>query len=1174
MCGLVGFVLAYRPGLKVLDAELFEELNSLTPADALERFESIARELVHWRGVKTLFHAPRRRAMVKRWAEALRAHAKSLEAQLESLTSTNDIEELSNAAIRARDIAWRLDKDALGNIERLKELGCDAGSSEKTLFEKYRLVVVLNNLARLEVRGRDSAGIGIAVTMTEDELDGWLKTVKTLPETQNQWLQRSALPAFRSGSIVLTQARAADQTQRFTLCFAHKVAKEIGELGDNIKALQRSLKQDRLLNWAMGRENAQVALLAHNRWASNGVINELNCHPLTQELSLTEPMQCPPDGDRFDAPLWPRLVLGALNGDIDNEHALKTKITESLWGQISPGITTDAKVIPVAIDQHLHAGAQSLSEAAAKACQSFEGSFAIGLLSSFEPNKLVLAQHGSGQALYVGQTADGGFLFASELYGIVELCQQYFKLDGVGTDGRSAGEIVVLNEQDQDIECVMGFDGQLRESWQERMKSVAITTRDINRASFEHYLLKEINESTRSVKKTLRGRLSLNADQSQAQLFLPEDSLPQALRRRLRESQVQEIMVIGQGTAAIAASAIADLMREYLGRKGLLVSAMKATELSGFHLNRLDSSVLIVAVSQSGTTTDTNRTVDLARERGCAVLSIVNRRGSDLTDKSDGVIYTSDGRDIEMSVASTKAFYCQVVAGYLLGLDCARELQAIDTDELNGVLRELADLPRRMKEVLGQRETIRRIARDHANKRRYWSVVGSGPGRIAAEEIRIKLSELCYKSMSADTIEDKKHIDLSAEALIFVCAAGLSDSTAQDAVKEISIFKAHSAIPIVVCDRGETRFSKFASAVIEVPASSPRVALLLNTLAGHLFSYYAALSIDSRTKALKQARELFELALAEAAEAANKPGQIQGIAQRFRERLQPIAHEIFCLFADGEFNSGLPSNLSFQVGEALRMGLGHLPLEAVQAYVQPPTRSNQWQAAMATLSAAIDQLKRPIDAIKHQAKTVTVGISRGETQVTLDSKLAQTLGQAGVSSDQLELSTSATLAAFDPFVEDILGATIYEVTGLSLLGLPTAGSQIQTLNKVGCAKDMSSRADQGTVLSGTKRKVVSAPRVYIGAGASDGRTILILPLNDNGSLTGLALIHVKLREQVVNDDRVQALKLAGRYEDVRALVTEHHPVWEDSWLDEISVNDLLTLDQFHLADRIRQLKSG
>ena len=92
------------------------------------------------------------------------------------------------------------------------------------------------------------------------------------------------------------------------------------------------------------------------------------------------------------------------------------------------------------------------------------------------------------------------------------------------------------------------------------------------------------------------------------------------------------------------------------------------------------SDTLVVAISQSGTTTDTNRTVDLARGRGALVIAIVNRRQSDLVDKADGVLYTSDGRDVEMSVASTKAFYSQVAAGFLLAFALAAELGGDDDD--------------------------------------------------------------------------------------------------------------------------------------------------------------------------------------------------------------------------------------------------------------------------------------------------------------------------------------------------------------------------------------------------------------------------------------------------------------------------------------------------------------
>ncbi len=98
---------------------------------------------------------------------------------------------------------------------------------------------------------------------------------------------------------------------------------------------------------------------------------------------------------------------------------------------------------------------------------------------------------------------------------------------------------------------------------------------------------------------------------------------------------------------------------------------MLATELSGFGLRDDMRDTLVIAISQSGTTTDTNRTVDVARDRGAFVVAIVNRRNSDLVDKSDGVLFTSDGRDVEMSVASTKAFYAQIAAGALLAVAIA-----------------------------------------------------------------------------------------------------------------------------------------------------------------------------------------------------------------------------------------------------------------------------------------------------------------------------------------------------------------------------------------------------------------------------------------------------------------------------------------------------------------------
>ena len=145
--------------------------------------------------------------------------------------------------------------------------------------------------------------------------------------------------------------------------------------------------------------------------------------------------------------------------------------------------------------------------------------------------------------------------------------------------------------------------------------------------------------------------------------------------------------------------------------------------------------------------------------------------------------------------------------------------------------------------MLGRRDVIADAARRLAPTKRYWAVVGSGTNKVAAEEVRIKLSELCYKSIACDVIEDKKHIDLSSEPLILVCAAGLAGSTADDVGKEVAIFRAHKATPIVIADDGDEHF--VGATVIPVPAVDPALGFVLSAMAGHIFGYEAALAIDA-----------------------------------------------------------------------------------------------------------------------------------------------------------------------------------------------------------------------------------------------------------------------------------------------------------------------------------------
>ena len=200
-------------------------------------------------------------------------------------------------------------------------------------------------------------------------------------------------------------------------------------------------------------------------------------------------------------------------------------------------------------------------------------------------------------------------------------------------------------------------------------------------------------------------------------------------------------------------------------------------------------------------------------------------------------------------------------------------------------------------------------------------MVGNGPNKVAAEEVRIKLSELCYKSIACDVTEDKKHIDLSSEPLILVCAAGLSGSTADDVGKEIAIFRAHKATPIVVVDEGDQRYD--AAALITVPPVDPALGFVLSAMVGHLFGYEAALAIDTSARPLRQAREAIETLVGESSDGdevlARLPAMVRPSVDRYLDGLR-----------SGRYNGHLEASTAVRLIGLFRNVLSARPLEDYQ----------------------------------------------------------------------------------------------------------------------------------------------------------------------------------------------------------------------------------------------------
>jgi glucosamine--fructose-6-phosphate aminotransferase (isomerizing) len=793
----------------------------------------------------------------------------------------------------------------------------------------------------------------------------------------------------------------------------------------------------------------------------------------------------------------------------------------------------------------------STLDAFLNAVTQFEGSVAIGYSNADEPDDFYLALHGSGQGLYVG-LAEDRFIVASEPYGTVEETLQYVRLDGetpIHADQPSSrGQVMRLSASGAGSLAgvsMYAYDGTEISLTDKSVQTAEVTTRDIDRGDSPHFLLKEIGEAPRSFRKTIRGRTSLVNGKLVPDL--DEFTLPASIIERLSNRSITRIRVIGQGTAAVAGTSLVPVLNSLLD-SSVHVEALTATELSGFGMHQDMSDMLVIAVSQSGTTTDTNRTVDLVASRGAAVLAIVNRRGSELASKAHGVYYTSDGRDVEMSVASTKAFYAQVAAGAVLSCAIARATGLADNDRMHRILDSLVQMPASMEAVIAKRAEIGVVARAFAPSRRYWAVVGSGPNTVAAHEVRIKLSELCYKSISCDVTEDKKHIDLSCEPMILVCAAGLSEGTATDVAKEVAIFKAHKAEPIVIATEGETRFDA-ASAVITVPVSDPAIAFVLSSMVGHLFGYEAALAIDELARPLRALREVID-------HVVERGGDGDDALLRVEREIVETARGFFVALQTGQYNGNLEASTAVAVVSLLRVITGPQPLQAYQRETgKAASPATLLEDLINALTHAIDELTRPIDAIKHQAKTVTVGISRSEEGL-LDRTLVRAVLDAGSAREHVPYEILKVLASLDAAVESVTGFTRYAVIG----DPQSSTSTIEILDRGGLALTLSSRVETNPTLVGTKRRVAAEQELLVARGRKDSRTVIFVPEVHGAVTVGITLLHVQFRSQMSPSAVRQVLQgYDRRYDRLVDWVTETEGSFREERLGEVSIEDLLIL---------------
>ena len=610
---------------------------------------------------------------------------------------------------------------------------------------------------------------------------------------------------------------------------------------------------------------------------------------------------------------------------------------------------------------------------------------------------------------------DDCFVVASEPYGVVEECERYLRLDGEtmleagqpGVAGAGRGRRRRAARARSRASRASRTTAARCRVAEAELQTPEITTRDVARGDAAHYLLKEMAEAPASFRKTLRGRI-VERD-GRLDVRLPaRDAGARRSSSGCARARSGACSRSGRGARTSRARAWRASLRDALGARAITIEALTATELSGFELTADMSDTLVVAISQSGTTTDTNRTVDLARARGRGrgrdrepaperprrqerrrALHLRRARRRDERRVDEGVLRAARGRaparagSRRPSSAPTTSPTARAAAS--CSPRCASCRPRCRKCSRAG--------PRSRSPRSGTR-----------SRRRSWAVVGNGVNQIAAHELRIKLSELCYKSIACDVTEDKKHIDLSSEPMVLVCAAGLHGSNADDVAKEVAIYRAHKAAPIVIADDDETRF-EIGRGGDDLGALGAPVARVRAVRARRSSVRLRSRARDRRVGP-SAARGAW-LHRGAGRQRGRRPTAIRSRRSMPTSSRWPIASSTVCARATTTAVSKRAPRCSSHRCCATRSASSR-STRTKSTSAKSGTPSVVVEDLTAALTKAIEELTRPVDAIKHQAKTVTVGISRSD-ETLLQVPLVREVLATGAARDSLTYRALRTL---------------------------------------------------------------------------------------------------------------------------------------------------------------------
>jgi len=531
--------------------------------------------------------------------------------------------------------------------------------------------------------------------------------------------------------------------------------------------------------------------IGHTRWATHGRPTEENAHPHRDCTGR---------------------VVVVHNGIIENYLQLKERLRKTDHQFVTE---TDTEIIAHLIEEYLKAD-HNFENAVRRAMLDLRGIFALSIINADEPDTIIAIRQGPPVVIGLG---DDEFFVASDIPPILQHTRDVFFLGD--------GEMAVIN---RDAVRVTDFEGN---SVQPAIQRITWDPIMAEKGGFKHFMLKEIYEQPRSVRDTMQGRISLDS----GRVFLDE-------MKNITEADFKKftsIKIAACGTSWHAGLA-GKYMIEQLAR--IPVEVDYASEFR-YRDPVMDENALLLVISQSGETADTIAALREAQEIGSKVLAICNVFGSMITREADGTVLTHAGPEI--GVASTKAFTCQMVALYLLGLYLGNIRGTLSADEAKRHAQQLAELPVKLEHLLNESDDIEELSKEFFRVTDFL-YLGRGINFPVALEGALKLKEISYIHAEGYPAGEMKH---GPNALIDERLPVMFINTREDGNRssELRYEKTHSnivevkareGIVISVLTEGDTMSSVVSDYVISIPPASDLLGPILSIIPLQLLAYHIA----------------------------------------------------------------------------------------------------------------------------------------------------------------------------------------------------------------------------------------------------------------------------------------------------------------------------------------------